>query len=128
MQLYSFTSESLKRFGLTIIIGILLIITVFLATSCLIERTELARYREQLKNQQFNTKVVDFSKLFVEKVLKADTEVSFEDRLKLENQVRDLNDPEILAQWEKFTGSTTQDQVQSEVKNLLDLLVKKFIR
>ena len=128
MELYSFTSTSIKRFILILVIGLLGIGNVFTFTSCMISRAELARDKQQLKNQQLNVKILDFSKLFVEKVLKADKEVSFEDRLLLENKVRDLKDPEILAQWEKFTGSATQDQVQQEVKVLLDLLITKITR
>jgi hypothetical protein len=71
-------------------------------------------------------KVINFSTLFIEKVLKAKTEVAFEDRLKLENAVRDLDDPAILGLWEKFTESGDQDQAQEAVKNLLDSLVKKI--
>ena len=67
-----------------------------------------------------------FLNLFIDKVLNAQGEVSFEDRLQLENRVRDLKDPEVLAQWEKFTGSASEEQVQVEVKNLLALLVKKI--
>jgi hypothetical protein len=37
-----------------------------------------------------------------------------------------LKDQEILDQWQKFTGATTEKQAQQEVKNLLDLLVQKI--
>jgi hypothetical protein len=91
-----------------------------------LEKTENKKLQNDLKAQQLNVKVINFSNLFIEKVLKAKTEVSFEDRLKLENAVRDLEDPAILNLWEKFTESNTQDQAQESVKNLLDALVKKI--
>ena len=75
------------------------------------------------QNQVFNDKVLSFTKLFVEKVLKTETEVDFETRLQLENSVRDLGNHEILAQWQKFTESKTEDDAQAEVKNLLQMLV-----
>jgi len=73
-----------------------------------------------------NKKVLNFTKLFVEQVLKADGEVDFEMRLKLENAVRDLGDDEILVQWQKFTESQTEEEAQAEVKNLLEMLVGRI--
>jgi hypothetical protein len=79
-----------------------------------------------LQTQTTNEKVLEFTNLFIEKVLKAQTEVGFETRLKLENAVRNLNDEEILAQWQKFTESKTEAGAQEEVKNLLQMLVSKI--
>ncbi len=79
-----------------------------------------------LKTQKTNDRVLEFTKLFIEKVLKANAEVDFETRLKLENAVRNLNDQEILAQWSKFIESKTETGAQEEVKNLLEMLVKKI--
>jgi len=62
----------------------------------------------------------------IEKVLKAETEVDFETRLKLENAVRNLEDKEILARWSKFIESKTEAGAQEEVKNLLEALVNKI--
>lgn len=49
-----------------------------------------------------------------------------ETRLRLENAVRDLNNEQILAQWQKFTTSKTETEAQTQVKNLLELLVNKI--
>lgn len=89
-------------------------------------KQELKTTQNSLSAQRFNTKVINFNRLFVQKVLKAETDVSIEDRLKLENTVRELKDQEILDQWQKFTGANTEKQAQQEVKNLLDLLVQKI--
>jgi len=78
-----------------------------------------------LQTYQNNGKVLNFTKLFIQKVLKAENEVSFGDRLELENAVRSINNKEILAQWKKFTECETEDQAQEEVKNLMDLLISK---
>jgi hypothetical protein len=43
----------------------------------------------------------------------------------LENAVRNLNDENILSQWQKFTESKTEAGAQEEVKNLLEILVGK---
>lgn len=75
---------------------------------------------------QTNGKILDFTSAFITKILEAKTEVDFETRLALETQVRDLNDADILAQWQKFTNSKTEAGAQDNVKNLLQLLVSKI--
>jgi hypothetical protein len=73
-----------------------------------------------------NEKIINFLKLFITKVLKAEGEVDFETRLKLENAVREIQDKEILDQWIKFTESKTEDESQKNVKDLLEILVNKL--
>jgi hypothetical protein len=73
-----------------------------------------------------NERIVNFLKLFITKVLKAEGEVDFETRLKLENAVREIQDKEILDQWTKFTESKTEEEAQKNVKDLLEILVNKL--
>lgn len=70
-------------------------------------------------------KILNFTSLFIEKVLKAQGEVPFEDRLRLETTVRDLGDKEVLDQWNAFVESTSEAEAQEEVKKLLSVLIKK---
>ena len=79
-----------------------------------------------MQTQKTNDKVLEFTKLFIGKVLKAKTEVDFETRLKLENAVRNLEDKEIMIEWSKFIESKTEDGAQEEVKNLLEMLINKI--
>jgi len=53
-------------------------------------------------------------------------EVDFNTRLTLETMVRNLNDKDILNQWEKFTQASDNQNASTEAKKLLDLLVKKI--
>lgn len=87
---------------------------------------ELAATKNAAEARKANSQVLAFANLFIEKVLQSGKEVDFETRLMLENSVRDLNDKEILAQWQKFTQAKDQVEAQSEVKNLLKLLVQKI--
>lgn len=112
---------------IVIIIIILLAGNVFFAFRYFSLQKELAETKQTLKTQQINEKVLNFTNLFITKVLKAEGEVSFEDRLQLENAVRTLEDEEILAQWQKFTESKTEIEAQEEVKNLLEMLVNKIV-
>lgn len=115
-----------KRTILIAVIGILLAGNVFLGVGYFLQNQEAQKMQTELASQKLNTGVIRFLDLFIVKVLKSNTEVSFEDRLKLENAVRDLKDKDILAKWEGFTGATTQDQVQQGVKDLMQLLVEKI--
>ena len=78
--------------------------------------------------QAINTKTLEFTRMFVEDILMADTEISFDTRLTLETAVRGLNDQQVFDQWQKFTKTTTKEEASNEAKNLLDLLVKKIGR
>ena len=115
-----------KTIILIIIILILAVGNAYFGVNYFLINKEVQETRESLKKMQLNTKVINFSRLFVEKVLKAKEDISFEERLGLENAVRDLNDKEILNQWEKFTESKTEPEAQENVKDLLDILTKKF--
>jgi len=79
-----------------------------------------------LENQKVNEKVLEFTELFIDKVIRAQGEIDFETRLKLEEAVRKIGDEAILAQWQKFVGSNTSGDAQAEVKELLWILIKKI--
>ena len=115
-----------KIYLLTIIVIIILLAgNVYFAFRYFSLEKELTETRQALKTQQINEKVLNFTNLFITKVLKAEGEVSFEDRLQLENAVRALEDENILSQWQRFTESETEETAQNEVKNLLEMLVNK---
>jgi len=79
-------------------------------------RTELAKYTT-------NEKILSFGQLFVEKVLRAG-EVSFDDRVKLENAALGIGNAEVLEAWKRFVESKTEVQAQETVKELLGALFK----
>lgn len=93
----------------------------------ILDRIELNATKQNFKAQQVNEKALTFTKLFVEKVLQGDEEVNFEDRLKLENAVRDLNDEEVFLQWQKIVKSQSAAETQQEVGTLLNLLLTKIL-
>jgi len=109
-----------------ILILILLAGNVFLGVKYFSVVKELRQTQTALQTQTTNEKVLEFTKLFIGEVLKADSEVSFDTRLKLETAVRNLGDEEILAQWNKFIDSKTEAEAQTEVKNLLEMLINKI--
>jgi len=115
-----------KRSMLLVLFGMSLAANLFFIGRYMILSIDCKEAQEQLAQERTNKKIADFAGLFIKKVLKADHDVDFEERLRLETAVRDLKDDEILLQWKKFTDSKTSDEAQREVKNLLDLLVSKI--
>ncbi|MBI4837445.1 MAG: hypothetical protein HY813_03535 [Candidatus Portnoybacteria bacterium] len=115
-----------SKFIILILILILLAGNIFLGVKYISLVKELRQTQAALQTQTTNEKILEFSKLFIKEVLKAETEVSFDTRLKLENAVRNLGDEEILNQWSKFVESKTEVGAQEEVKNLLEILINKI--
>jgi len=111
---------------LIIIILFLIAGNVYFGFRYLDTQKTLRQTQGALATKKTNEKILEFTKLFIDKVLKAEGEVDFETRLKLESAVRDLNDEEILAQWQKFVNSKSESEAQQEVKNLLGLLIDKI--
>jgi len=114
-----------KTILITVIL-LLIISNVFFGFKYLTVQKELQQTQTALEAQKTNEKVLDFAKLFIEKVLKAKGEVDFETRLKLENAVREIRDKEILEKWQNFTNSQTEEEAQENVKDLLEILVDKI--
>ena len=108
------------------IIIVLLAGNVFFSGQWLIAKKKLKQRQSVAEIQNVNQNILNFTKLFIGDVLQAGQEIDFETRLKLENTVRELNDKEVLNQWNKFVNSETEEDVQREVKNLLEMLVSKI--
>jgi len=117
----------MKKIILTAIALIVAFGVISLSVGYFLQAQKIQRLQKELNVRQTNAKLVSFLDTFIKKVLKAQGEVSFEDRLKLENAVRDLNDKELLSLWESFTQAATAEQIQQNVKNLLEGLVNKIM-
>jgi hypothetical protein len=111
---------------LIIIIVILIAGNIFCGFSYYNAYKELQTIKSSETKVDTNVKVIDFTSMFIKKVLQADQEVDFETRLSLENAVRDLKDEEIMAEWQKFVSSKTEAEAQNSVKKLLEILVTKI--
>lgn len=117
---------SLPAAIITIVILILLLGNIILGIYLINTREKLRVAQQQLEQQRINSQAVVFLRLFINTVLKAESEVAFQKRLQLEDAVRDLNDPEILARWEAFTNSKSELEAQTGTKNLLGILAEKI--
>ena len=108
------------------VILLLILGNLFFGVEYLLQLKENKKIQEELELRQTNDKVINFLSIFINKVLKTDKEVSFEDRLRLENSIRYINDSEVLSKWETFVNGENEIQIQSAVKNLLEVLVNKI--
>jgi len=108
------------------LIVILIIGNIFFISKYLGFKKQLQKEQSGIEVQNLNGEILEFTQLFIEKVLDTEAEVDFETRLKLENSVRNLRDQEILDQWNKFIESETETDAQENVKNLLKTLVNKI--
>jgi hypothetical protein len=115
-----------KKIFLIIIIAILILGNVASGILYFLNAKELLLVKKQLTTQQTNTKVLYFAQLFVDKVLLGEGTVSFEDRLKLENAVRDISDTEIFDCWQRFANSQSDASAQTEVGKMFSLLINKI--
>lgn len=80
-----------------------------------------------LGTNRINAKIIAFNKIFVDNVLKNKGEISYENRLRLENAAIETQDKEIVDAWHSFLDSKTEAEAQEGTKNLLTLFVEKII-
>ncbi len=117
---------SKKKLGAFLVIAALAVSDLFFASRLVQSQKEIEGLRSGLEAAETERSIVEFNRLFVEKVLCAEGEVGFEARLDLENKVRNLGDQEVLDQWNKFVNAKTEAEAQAEVKALLGLLSEKM--
>jgi Na+-transporting NADH:ubiquinone oxidoreductase subunit NqrC len=73
-----------------------------------------------------NAKIINFENLFVSKVLKSQGEISYQDRLDLENAVVATKDNDIISQWHNFLASKSETEAQQDVLTLLITFTSKI--
>lgn len=90
-------------------------------------KTDDAKVSAELIKNEERLKISKFMKLFVDKVLGTNGTISFEDRVKLEADVRGLGDESVVKQWEVFTTSEDSDTAQKNAVLLMSILMNKMI-
>jgi flagellar basal body-associated protein FliL len=118
--------SSSKKTLITIIIVVVIALLGFFAWQYVSLSQQLKTAQKTISTQQVNAKVLAFSKLFVANVLQGGQSVSFDQRLQLENAVRDINDPQIYSAWQKFTNAKDQAEIQKDFYGLFSLLLDKL--
>lgn len=118
--------SSSKNYIQIIFIIVLVAGNIFFGGKYILSQKEFNQEKVVLEKQKLNEDILNFTKLFIEKVLKTETEVDFETRLMLENAVRNLDDKDILKQWQEFVASQDENEAQEKVKDLLSILINKI--
>ncbi|MCX6717886.1 MAG: hypothetical protein NTU76_04425 [Candidatus Taylorbacteria bacterium] len=95
------------------------------------------QYTENLKQQQMqkedsigtNIQVSRFLKLFVDVVLNTEVgkTISYDNRVKLENDVREIKDADIIKSWDKFVESADAKTAQKNAASLMKMLTNKLL-
>ena len=93
-----------------------------------------AQYFENLKpvapvvnNTGKDIQIAHFLQEFIVIVLNPQTPVSSDDRVKLENDVRQLQDASITSQWDAFVGSSDAKTAQTNAVKLMSMLANKML-
>ena len=70
----------------------------------------------------------NFLKLFINKVVRSSGTVSYEDRVQLENDVRQIHNPELTAQWELFVGNKDPKKAEQAATDLMLILADGTVK
>lgn len=68
-----------------------------------------------------------FLKFFIDTVLNMNGPISYDNRVKLENDIRQLQDKNLTAQWNKFVNSKDPKTAQESAVTLMAMLSSKMI-
>lgn len=109
-----------------IVIAVLAVATLFLGAQYFEQRSTIQELQAQTVQAEDQNNTEEFLKLFVDKVLGTNGEVSFDDRLKLETEVRELNNESILDAWNAFVGSETSFDAQNNLRALITVTVENL--
>ena len=80
-------------------------------------------------NSTFNSRlqVAQFLKEFIDTVLNTQGTVSFDNRVKLENDIRQIKDETLTNQWNTFVNSKDSKEAQQSAVKLMALLADKML-
>ncbi len=86
-----------------------------------------SKQEEELAKTEARLQTSRFMKFFVDKVLGTNGTISFEDRVKLESDIRGLGDAQLISQWEQFVASKDSQEAQESAVKLMSMLASKMI-
>ncbi len=72
-------------------------------------------------------KVSSFLKFFIDTVINTQSTISYEDRVKLESDLRQIHEPALTAQWDIFVASKDGKDAQTSAAKLMSLLAAKLM-
>lgn len=114
-----------------LVINILLILLVALNVFFSIQYNQNLKKKDeaqiaQAQKIEYRLQTAQFMKLFIDKVLSTNGEISYDDRKKLEDDIRSLGDENLIKQWEVFSTSSGTSTQPSVIK-LMSMLSNRMI-
>ena len=79
------------------------------------------------ENIESRLQTAQFMKFFIDKVLGTNGTIAFEDRVKLEADIRALGDGSLVKQWEVFVASPDSETAQQSAVKLMSMLSNRMI-
>ena len=126
----NFESGILDKTRLTtnIIMLVLLCSNIFFA----IQYTENLKQEAQQQAQQDDSattriQISRFLKFFIDTVLNTKGGISTDDRLKLENDIHQIHDQDLIKQWDVFVASKDGKEAQVNAVRLMSMLGSKML-
>ncbi|MDD5165325.1 MAG: hypothetical protein PHG25_02190 [Candidatus Pacebacteria bacterium] len=71
--------------------------------------------------------VARFLKYFIDTVLNTQGTIAFDDRVKLENDIRQIHDSSLTTQWTEFVNSKDSKIAQTNAVKLMSMLTNKML-
>lgn len=90
-------------------------------------RQQAAQTEATALNESSRHQSAIFMKEFIDNVIGTKGTISFEDRVKLENDIIQIHDATLLAQWRDFVSSTDSKSAQPKAIKLMSLLADKML-
>lgn len=90
-------------------------------------KKEDAKLEQELVLQEKRLQTAQFIKFFIDKVLGTNGTISFEDRVKLEADVRALGDEVLTKQWKEFVESPDSETAQKTAVRLMSMLANRML-
>jgi hypothetical protein len=84
------------------------------------------KYQDLAQSITLNERVSDFASLLIDKVLKSNDGIAFEDRVQLENAIQATKDKQLYDQWEKFVNAQTLPEGKTDLYDLIQMIINKL--
>lgn len=91
------------------------------------ENLKIERAKAEDTTEQTRLANARFLKYFVDTVLNTKGTIAFEDRVKLENDLRQIHDEALTKQWEVFVASKDSTAAQETAVKLMSMLAGRAI-
>lgn len=121
-------SRDNTRFLSNVLVLVLLIGNIFFAYQYIgAVRAQGVQQRQQNEKDATRIQIAQFNKFFIDTVVNNKSKISSDDRIKLENDIRQIHDEELLKLWNDFVNGKDSKATQESAAKLMAALAGKII-